>query len=67
VGYGYKRIERTPGDNGRIEVWIEDTGYAPIVDSLREKRLKWVDLLITNGCFDKLDRMKYEVQSDLKN
>ncbi|MDJ0904148.1 MAG: hypothetical protein QNJ55_35725 [Xenococcus sp. MO_188.B8] len=28
--YGYQRIEQTLGDNGMVEVWIEDTGYTPI-------------------------------------
>ena len=30
ASYGYERIDRTLGDNGMVEVWIEDTGYAPI-------------------------------------
>ncbi len=35
------------------------------VDSFREEELNWVDLLITNGCFDQLDKVKYSVQADL--
>ena len=40
-------------------------GHKLRVDSFREEGLNWVDLLITNGCFDQLDNVKYSVQADL--
>ena len=40
-------------------------GHQLQVDKFQDKELNWVDLLITNGCFDRLDKMKYRVQADL--
>ncbi len=38
-------------------------GHKLRVDSFQEQGLNWVDLLITNGCFDRLDKVKYDVQA----
>ena len=40
-------------------------GHKLRVDSFREEELNWVDLIITNGCFDRLDQVKYSIKADL--
>ncbi len=40
-------------------------GHKLRVDGFREEELNWVDLLITNGCFDRFDKVKYSFQADL--
>ncbi len=40
-------------------------GHKLRVDSFREQGLNWVELLITNGCFERLDKVKYDVQAIL--
>ena len=40
-------------------------GHKLRVDGFREEELNWVDLFITNGCFDRLDQVKYSIKADL--